>query len=206
MDRINYIIRIVFKIICCIVAAYALVFAAYIMINIYSHEYPYKKSEDFYRSDKDSFETLKNYMDKIYTDGIKYAVLNCETGMLSVTADNGGGTECSETTADANAVSALRYLHDKYADKGYPDSRPAEYNPNFCGVSAEYDENGNMQMRICVWYKPLNMKGDTDNPDKMLYSLIFCEVCKNGGECSKHKYSEPFEEGWYVWSQKGYCG
>lgn len=207
MKKISVIAGCIFRFICVLILAAAFLAFAYFTVSFVSHKSRYDRIEKFYSSDSESFETVKSYMESVYIVGMKYAELDCETGILSVTYKNGKDRSSYDICADENAVSALKYLRDKYSDKGYPKNRPEENNNNFLTAFAKYDESGNMQLTIYAWLEPLNTKGNYENPDKIIYSLDYCGKCANEEECSSHKYCKPpFENGWRVWSKKGYAG
>ncbi|MBQ7783539.1 MAG: hypothetical protein IJ368_06180 [Oscillospiraceae bacterium] len=178
----------------------AVVFLVCIASFLYSKK-PYISAKNYYRDNSAAFEALREYMGSVYSEGVLWARL--EDGQLKICTEEGGETS---QPADEKAMAHLEYLHGRYARRGYPKTKPEEYNYNFRYVLAEFDDSGNMTMTVQVWHKALDPKDKYEDPDKIRYWLRYCDICRRDGRCNSRDCGDAFEEGWCVVSKRGYAG
>ena len=108
------------------------------------------------------------------------------------------GLKKVECTSDAGYESLL-FLRKKYIDNSNEQYSNQSYMLNF--VKAEYDDNGNMALKIPVYARILDTDGSVDSPNRIVYYLVYSDDNYSGDATSNIIKQNVINDNWFVISE-----
>lgn len=171
----------------------------YLGISFYVDALKYKRIENYYHENKESFNSIVEYYDKLYQENLYEVKYDCDNSYLECklkyTNDSKETTYSFEEVdcTDERFLEELSKLREKY-------QRNCDYLV-FSDIRAYYDNEGNMLLYVQAY----NEKISTD--ERRNYYLVYIEEGYNGNGSSLGIDSfgmvirEPFTDNWYTWSR-----
>ena len=155
--------------------------------------YPFRFAEKFYKDNEKHINYIVTYFegfDNIYSAQMK---VNGITQTIS-----SEGLKKVECTSDAGYESLL-FLRKKYIDNSNEQYSNQSYMLNF--VKAEYDDNGNMALKIPVYARILDTDGSVDSPNRIVYYLVYSDDNYSGDATSNIIKQNVINDNWFVISE-----
>lgn len=160
--------------------------------------YPFRFAEKFYKDNEEHINNIVTYFESI--DDIYSAQMSVDGIMQTVSSDGLKNFDC---TSDAGYESLL-FLRKKYIDNSNEQHGNQSYILNF--VKAEYDDIGNMTLKIPVYARILNTDASVDSPNRIVYYLVYSDDNYSGDATSNIKKENVINDNWFVISESHTSG
>lgn len=190
-----YIKNIRYKVISVIVIIAILTFIAAILYK--NSIYPFRFAEKFYKENEKDINYMVAYFESF--DDIYSAQMNVNGVTQTVSSD---GLKTFDCTSE-EGYKSLMFLRKKYIDSN---ERYGDQSYMLNSVKAEYDNNGNIALKIPVYARILNAKENVDSPNRIVYYLVYCDDNYSGDAISNVKKEKVINDNWFVISESHTSG
>ena len=170
----------------------------YLGLSFYKDALKYKRIENYYHANKESFDLIVEYYENLYQENLYEVKYDCDNSYLEYklkyTNDSNETTYSIEEVdcTDENFLEELSKLRKKYQSK-------CDYLV-FSDICVCYDKEGNMLLYVQAYNEKISEE------ERRNYYLVYIEEGYSGNSSSLGIDSfgiinrEPFADNWYTWS------